>query len=68
MRLSELLRIPPAQWTDEMIQAAKKAEADHVFHENMGETEEEKQVARIMRKGYVLGLAEVLDLIKLIHG
>mgnify|MGYP001175474018 FL=1 len=68
MRLSELLRIPPAEWTDEMIQATKMAEADNVFSANMGETEDEKLVARLMRKGFVLGIGEVLDLLKLIKG
>lgn len=67
MRLPDLLRIPPAKWTDEDIQAVKKAEADDIF-KDMGETEDEQLVARLMRKGYVLGLGEVLDLMKLIHG
>lgn len=67
MRLSELLRVPPSEWTDEMIQATKMAEADNVFT-NIGETEDEKLVARLMRKGFVLGIGEVLDLLKLIKG
>ena len=44
------------------------AEADNVFSANMGETEDEKLVARLMRKGFVLGIGEVLDLLKLIKG
>lgn len=68
MRLSELLRVPPSEWTDEMIQATKLAEADNVFGGDIGESEEEKLVARLMRKGYLLGMDEVLDLMKLIHG
>ena len=68
MMLSELLRVPPSAWTDEMIQATKMAEADNVFSANMGETEDEKLVARLMRKGFVLGIGEVLDLLKLIKG
>ena len=67
MMLSELLRVPPSEWTDEMIQATKMAEADDIF-KDIGETEEEKMVARLMRKGYVLGIGEVLDLLKLIKG
>lgn len=65
MRLSELLRVPPSEWTDEMIQATKMAEADNVFSANMGETEDEQLVARLMRKGYVLGIGDVLERIKL---
>ena len=64
MRLADLLRIPPAKWTDEDIQAVKKAEADDIFRD-IGETEDEHLVARLMRKGYMLGLSDVLERIKL---
>ena len=64
MRLPDLLRIPPAKWTDEDIQAVKKAEADDIFGD-IGETEDEQLVARLMRKGYVLGMGDVLERIKL---
>lgn len=64
MRLPDLLRIPPAKWTDEDIQAVKKAEADDIFGD-IGETEDEQLVARLMRKGYMLGMGDVLERIRL---
>lgn len=64
MKLPDLLRIPPSKWTDDDIQAVKKTEADDIFRDT-GETEDEQLVARLMRKGYVLGMGDVLERIKL---
>ena len=66
MKLAELLTIDPSKWTDDMIQSAKLAEADGVFT-IIGETDDERLVARLMRKGYLLGIGEVLDTMKRLH-